>query len=52
MQVSSLGAEIFAREYHNLGRPVLVRGAMSLAQRCAYSRTAPAVQSLAEEKQR
>ena len=51
MQVSSLGAEIFAREYHNLGRPVLVRGAMSLAQRCAYARTALRCRAL-EEKQR
>jgi len=43
-QRSRLTEEEYYHEYYRTGRPVLIRGAMSLAQRCAFQRSAPGMQ--------
>ena len=41
-QVSAdLSADEFRRRFYELSRPVLVRGAVPLSQRCAYAKTSP-----------
>ena len=48
-QRSDLPEEAFYREYYLPGRPVLLRGAVSLSERCKFARAAPEMREILHE---